>query len=412
MFERFVYWLSEVTPEPLFDTPYDLIVLETGVTSVYGPVMSGEALSLIQSNGTTGIADDRTVLGYVNVAITDHRRDWWQQVWVDAPDVEGNGDVGTPTALAPDWLATPLGEARGPVAEFDVPAPDNPEETIYGPIVDFVRDDPDMPWRDLVIDQAVAVIEAGYDGVFLDDVGRYYIDEGVNAGTTLGERAEAMQALVIAVADAVRAVDEDAFVAINSGAYLIWDNGDDGDSQLDQAFLASVDALLMENLSNENRSTWEDAVTFFLPGTTFLSVEWADTLMDPEGYAAWATELGILTHVPDDAGYDEYTPIASDPAPGPGAINGTDASEEIFGTEGDDLIFAGAGDDTIHGLGGNDTIIGGAGDDVILAGAGNDSVEGGDGGDTIFAQGGADTLKGGEGDDLLSGGSPADDFLF
>ena len=103
------------------------------------------------------------------------------------------------------------------------------------------------------------------------------------------------------------------------------------------------------------------------------------------------------------------------------ALQGGDASENLFGLAGDDTIFGGAGDDTIDAGAGNDIIVGnagndalyaGAGDDYLFGNAGNDTLEGGAGNDTIDAGAGNDTIEGGVGDDYLKGNTGEDTFVY
>ena len=57
-------------------------------------------------------------------------------------------------------------------------------------------------WRDIVIDQIIAQLEAGYEGVFLDDVGRYDELTGISAG----EGGRMMMETVNAVVDGARQI--------------------------------------------------------------------------------------------------------------------------------------------------------------------------------------------------------------
>ncbi len=381
MVENFIYWLTDPDVTELDNSAYELMVIETSVTTEYEAVLTAAELAQLQTAGTPGTADDRTVLGYVNVAVTDHNRSYWNPNWVSGAD-PANPDVGTPTDDAPDWLVNALGTARGPVGNGEVEDPNNPGETIYGPIVDFT----DPEWQQIVIDQAVAVVQAGYDGVFLDDVGRYFLSDGdAGRAIALAERAEAMMALVNAVSDAVSAVNADAQVYINSDAYMTWNNGDTV-TATEAAFMQNVDGILMENLFNTAPYALTAAADVWTGHANILSVEWQDTLRDPGAYAQFTASLDIATHVPDEASYDDFTPLPTDtPEPEYSVIVGTWQGEVIHGTEGDDLIFALGGDDTVYGGGGNDTIIGGDGSDMLV---------------------------GGDGDDVLIGGNAPDDFVW
>ncbi len=397
MYDNFIYWLTNVAYAPLRDSAYDLIIVESGETfraldysglpSGLAPSLTPAQLAVLQQNGTpANPADDRPVLGYVNVAVTDHNRAFWDFAWV-VPDEIANPDVGSVQPGAPYWLSGALGEARGPRAAGDLPAPDNPDQTIYGPVVDFVSPAPagQTSWTQIVVDQALAVFDAGYDGVFLDDVSRYYLTGGVVGGTTLAERADAMIALVNTVAAALDAAADaagrpDPLIAINGDAYITWNNGTPV-SAGDAAFFDAVDLLLMENLFTTAPYALDAAATLWAGQAQILSVEWQDTLQAPGAYDAFAETRGILTHIPDDAGYDEFTPLPGGPAPAAEytVIVGTWTADNITGTPGDDLLLGQGGADRLFGMGGDDRMIGGARPDRIVPGAGQDRLWHGDG---------------------------------
>ncbi len=116
----------------------------------------------------------------------------------------------------------------------------------------------------------------------------------------------------------------------------------------------------------------------------------------------------------------------ADPAPAPGATEGSDhltASGDgdwMVGLGGNDVMNGGAGRDTLDGGGGADSLYGGKSSDLLMGGKGRDMLRGGadlddlhgDGGrDRLFGGGGADNLNGDGGKDLLVGGGGADVLL-
>ena len=106
-------------------------------------------------------AQGRTVVGYVNVAVTDDARYYWNPGWTS------NGqDTGTPYGEAPSWLAR-----RVPSTSTASPGQD-------ALIVEF-RDAGLAAHRHRPGRRAG---RRGYAGVFLDDVGRYYT-LGAGSGT-------------------------------------------------------------------------------------------------------------------------------------------------------------------------------------------------------------------------------------
>lgn len=96
-------------------------------------------------------------------------------------------------------------------------------------------------------------------------------------------------------------------------------------------------------------------------------------------------------------------------------------NDVIYGGGSGDYIKAGRGNDYVDGESGYDKIYGERGNDEIHAGGGSDTVYGGSGHDLIFGDNyhdqlhggsGNDTLVGGSGNDLLWGDSGADTFVF
>ncbi|MEP1961665.1 hypothetical protein [Tateyamaria sp.] len=373
-------------------------------------------------------ADERTVLAYVNAAVTDHNRFYWDNTWVPNPDDAGNPDAGpVDVSVAPPWLAMPLGTAGGPV--FD--AQGQVSDGTFGYIVDY-RDD---AWQRIVINQSIAYIEHGFNGIFLDDVGRY--DE-----TTLGqsEAAEEMMRLVVRVQNDVMAAtglsQDDLHITINSDSFIVSnyffgeDAPDSFDLDLVRSFITAVDGLVMEGITADNTDFWGTANTFFNgtvtdPNGAFIGID-ETALTAIETPTDWTTMMAIIDELlaqnvtlflaPDQA-YDTVldAPIFGNVSDD--TLVGTSRSEAIFGRGGADIIDGGDGDDiiyggesgsTIHGGDGDDLIYGGPGDDLIFAGNGNDTIYGGGGNDTIIGGSGSDMIYGEAGDDLISGGASGD----
>ena len=186
-FSSYALQLVNFTAASLAATGAELLIVESGVTGNYGPTLTPTQLASLEAQG-------RQVLGYVNTSVTDATRAYWNPAWV-TPTNPAEPDVGVISPSAPAWLRNNFG-----TVDFN-PAYPGPEAIL----VDYR----DPAWRALVVAQAVAVVQAGFDGVFLDDVGRYfqagYAGDGYDP--TL---ADSMMALVLEVASAIRAIDADA----------------------------------------------------------------------------------------------------------------------------------------------------------------------------------------------------------
>lgn len=430
----------------------DLIFLESGLTSRVGDDIGFTFLTTDQMLSIRGGNVDshatRHVFGYVNVAITDHYRTYWQDVWTLNEDGSAfsslNSDINqdvmpiNPNGDAPAWLENALGIATGP------PEGDATEDTVYGRVVDFSDGAVSLPsrgqpvaapegsWWDIVLDQIETLFAAGYKDFFLDDVGRYYAADGVTATP-----ADMMDLVNAAAAhlDALNGAADDTTIALNGGGYLRWDAGYAQESEEVEAFLEHIDFLVMENIFLHNpQFLVEVASNLSGSNTQLLSIEWGNTLPE-ELSGTWLALLNELTltfgtptaghspqapdyapidgQLPDDVFTIENVPQTHSIFIGSGfgsTTYGSDGDDLIFGTSGDDLIYALSGNDIVFGLGGNDTIIGGDGRDVLFGGEGADHLEGNAGQDTLFGEAGDDILIGGAGSDYLSGGNEPDTF--
>ena len=87
----------------------------------------------------------------------------------------------------------------------------------------------------------------GYDGLFLDDVGRFYDAQANDPAYGANQAADDMIAFVNEIANAIKAVNPDAYISINGGAYLGSDSTGGVATPDYQEFLTHIDGLLMEN---------------------------------------------------------------------------------------------------------------------------------------------------------------------
>ncbi|WP_269434808.1 endo alpha-1,4 polygalactosaminidase [Cochlodiniinecator piscidefendens] len=343
-------------------TPFDLLIVESGIGSI------AVESSLSKSQIATFQQQGRTVVAYLNVAVTDHYRTYWNDNWVDPID-PNNADIG-PINIdgdPPSWLTGNHGIADD-----------------FGYIVDYT----DEAWRSLVIEQALEMVTPsdqggfGYNGLFLDDVGRFYEAAANDPEYSFSQAADDMIAFVNEISAAVEAVNPDVYISINGGAYLGSDSSGGIETEDYLEFLNHVDAFLMENQfdAGSNSSTaWLQALANFAMDSEidFLAVETRGTFTSAEqsAFYEFVEQNGFFGLITADDAYDS---IHEAPP---------------TGTVGDDVISGGDGPNTIEGLGGDDTISGGGGNDTLTGGAG------------------ADVLNGGLGINQLIGGLGADIFI-
>lgn len=420
-FSSYALQLVNFTATSLAATGAQLLIVESGVTGPWGTTLTPAQLASLEAQG-------RQVLGYVNTSVTDASRSYWNNAWV-TPTNPAEPDVGVVQPGAPAWLQNNFGGV-----DFNAGYP-GPEAIL----VDYREPN----WRALVVAQAVAVVQAGFDGVFLDDVGRYF-QAGYAGGSYDATLADSMMALVVEVATAIRAIDADAKVVINSGVYIGWDSSGGTGAQLYQDYLAALDGVLIENqyvteVNPVAPNVLSDAAALF-PGVDILPLENRATGLDVEGFLQFAGAAGMLPYISPDETYGLTAPapelgsVSGDVWVGAagrahlmGGLGGNDnltgaaKADEIYGHAGNDtlsglgghdVLGGGAGNDQISGGGGNDTLIGGADQDRLNGGAGNDQLAGGAGNDTLTGGDGTDSLTGGAGRDVLTGGLGADIFTF
>jgi endo-alpha-1,4-polygalactosaminidase (GH114 family) len=395
--------------EQILASGAELVVVETGNTSkATGNTLTQTELQTLENQG-------HTIIGYVNVAVPDHNRNFWSPdqnaPWV-IPDINDLDDLdyGTLTANAPDWLTGNFGRAEGPEPGGD---------GIFGYIVDF-RDE---AWQQIVVDQAVELVSYGYDGVFLDDVVQYYAAANTQgSGITQSEAAITMMQLVNRVAHEVQLINPQAYIGINGGAYLRWDaDALTGDTPEWREFLRNVDGLLMENQFTENNGqAWIDANIHYENSTNpqgidFLAIETASLLSPAQitAFEIFANENNLLSFIATDSAYN--TPpisgtLVPDPPPSP-VVTGTAMDDFLLGTTGNDTVTGAEGSDTIYCGLGNDALLSGTGYDVAHGGAGNDTMDGGIGNDTLYGGYDHDVLVGGRQEDFLYG-EDGDDTLY
>lgn len=391
---------------------------------------------LLTTDQVGSLSEGRMLAAYVNVAVPDYNRYYWQTDWVTAdPGDPTDLDYGTVAEDAPDWLRFALGTAEGP--EFgpdtdDDGAPD-PGDGVFG----FIADYRDQAWQDIVITQAVAYVDHGYRALFLDDVGRYF-------ETTLptSEAAEAMMRFVIRLQDEVTAQTgisaEALHLTVNNGIYILNDyifaSGAPAagarDFAMMNAYRQVVDGLVAENLTLvEDPDYWQVAQNWYTAHspTGGITLDPASTeLIAIETPQSWARMERILDRLDArgvdlflavDAAYSAVLNSAVTGTAGREQLTGSNQAEAIFGRYGrdtltgqggDDILYASRAGSVIYGGDGDDVIYGGPGDDLIFAGAGNDTVYGGGGDDTIYGGAGWDLLQGGGNDDLIFGGGGRD----
>jgi uncharacterized protein (TIGR01370 family) len=374
----------------LLSSTYDLFITEGA------PLAPGGGFPAITDSQVAQLgAQGRTVVGYVNVSVTDDARYYWNPAWTN------NGqDTGTPDGDAPSWLAGAM-----PLNFDGIPGQD-------ALIVNFW----DAGWKDIVIDQAVDLVSRGYDGVFLDDVGRYYT-LGLPGGVpSIRAMANLMCNFVAEISAAIKAINPNAYVVVNSDPYLTTNvTLDAAGAAAAAAYLAATDAHLLENAT---ATAIDYAANVTLSGETRLILE-SDGAPAYNFADSWARGILYTTTSYGAAGTFAYPATA-----GADTLRGGDGPNQIDGLGGNDLLIGGRGADALTGGSGTDTVsyednwgavfvnlLTGAGSGNAAQGdtfSGIENVRGSIYNDLLAGDGAVNQLDGDAGNDILVGGVSAD----
>jgi uncharacterized protein (TIGR01370 family) len=335
-----------------------------------------ESQAISDAEVQTLVASGTKVVGYVNACVTDNFRSYWNPAWTS----DGT-DTGTVFPGAPSWLKTGVTNAFGIVVDYADPA-----------------------WRQIVIDQAVALINRGYSGIFLDDVASYFT-YGLATGN-FGSAAISMMTLVSEIKNAIAAINPDAVIIVNGSPYIVSDATGGILSAASQAYLAAADATLLEIYFGIGRPAEEvsiqQAVTALQPSMQVLALEYGGTAFQNRLFLEEAAALGFVGAVSTSAAYSSLG------APVSGATTGDDT---LLGTSRANTINALAGNDVVTAQAGNDLIYGGVGNDTLNAGDNDDYLDGGADNDSLYGDAGIDAIIGGTGNDFAYGGTGNDTIL-
>src|SRR5436190_113030 len=403
--------LSTVNFTAISTSTFDLFITEGAPLAPGGgfPAITDTQVAQLRGQG-------RTVVGYVNVAVTDDARYYWNSSWTS------NGhDTGTPIqGQAPSWLdqAVPL--------DFDL---DNHQDAL---IVEYW----DPAWQQIVIDQAVALVQRGYSGVYLDNVATYFAGEpllilqSVTPAPLTYDQAWSRGILYTAPNTGYNSLGTFAYPATAGADNLA---GGDGPNQI--SGLGGNDYL--------NGGAGADTLSGNGGDDIFIVDNAGDVTVEASGqgrdvvYASVNYSLAAGSHI-------EVLSTISQAAATAMTLIGNELVNEIYGNAGANFIDGGGGADYLAAFGGDDIyIVDAAGDvvaeaasegrDVVYAkaswalGAGS-SVEvlstissgattainltGNALDNELYGNAGANTLNGGAGADYLMGYGGSDNFAF
>ncbi len=224
----YVLQLDAVTIDDLAESNFQWLVLEPSRSGSADGDLTNAEIQTIRSGGPCG---DKTILAYLSIGEAEDYRDYWDTAWVE-------GDEGPPiSGVAPDWLG-----------------PTNPDWLGNYKVRYW-----DEQWQALILGTASGpgktpldrIIDAGFDGVYLDIVDAYYFWSEAEGGEELTrmEARERMIEWVAAIATYARQTrGVPAFQVFPQNASDIIRNDDDELDALSDVYFAAVSGIGIEDL--------------------------------------------------------------------------------------------------------------------------------------------------------------------
>jgi cysteinyl-tRNA synthetase len=270
----FLYLLQpeSVSLDELTAPAYRWLVIEPSLT---GDAEGDFAPADIQRMKTDTPCGERTILAYLSVGEAEDYRDYWDTSWVDGhrgPPIDG---------VAPAWLG-----------------PNNPNYPGNYKVRYW-----DTDWQDLILGTATGpdktpldrIIDAGFDGVYLDIIDAYYFWSEAEGGEELS-RAQARQFMiewVVRIADYARNErGVENFLVFPQNAEDIILDDEDGFDALTDAYFEAVSGIGIEDLfydeadaqpADEVDYRMEQLVEFRNRGETVLVTDYVvDDAASPE----------------------------------------------------------------------------------------------------------------------------------
>ena len=398
--DSWLYHLGDVNrrrANEIADTDADMVITE------WASYAEGEApYTAAHLERMRGDDADRLIVSYLSIGEAETYRYYWDDAWEGDP---------------PAWLDEPNGEW-----------PDNINVRYW-----------DEDWQAVIFDYVDRIVDAGFNGLYLDLVQAYehWEDEEPDSGVRYPrEMANFLADIRAHAEERLAEIDPDReFVMIGQNGLELLRN---------DTYANAVDGIAREDLRFYYRNgnpdgfpEWPDSeydyhldllrmaeqngisafVVEYVPGTQTGAAE--------EGLTAEADDLareGIPLYVADNRDLDTIAeqPDYLDVGTPVNVITGTKSGERIAGTDGDDAINArggsdevraGDGVDVVRGSKGNDQLYGEGDADTLFGNGGFDELFGGAGGDALFGGGKSDFLSGGQGRDRLVGGAGSDELF-
>jgi len=353
--------------------PVDLVVVDQA--NRQGTLFSASELERLKG------ASDKQVISYLSIGEAETYRDYWKTGWQSNP---------------PAWLAEENPEWEGNI------------KVAYW----------DPGWQEIVFAMVDAIVDAGFDGLYLDIVDAFWYWEDRDPHAANGLYRDRMVDFVASIrAHAEARLAETGRAGVEFA--IIGQNAEE--LAEDPDYLAAVDGIGKEDLyfyyPNGKVGRFDTVPAGWLKGSQEL-LEQAE---------AAGVETFVIEYVPDRYRdqvigeiRDEIRYLGALDAPlylsstraldqietiididGTVRLWGSDAADRLIGTPWRDVVKGGKGADRLRGHEGSDRLLGGNG---------ADDLGGGKGRDVLVGEGGYDRATGGRGADRFVF-APGDDKL-
>lgn len=223
--------------------PHDLIVIDFSKDGSNAGAFSPKDIGQLKARPDT----NSVIVSYISIGEASDYRDHWQDGWT-AYDNADQRAAGTPTDQAPSWLGT-----------WNEDWPNSRKVRFW-----------EKGWQDIIFNDARTgwldrIVDAGFDGAYLDIVDAYYHwgaqveekDRRKGDPTSEKEGAQRMIDFVAALAAHARETNPE-FLIIPQNASNIIDALEDEDHKRRDKYLATINAIACEDLFFRDGDTPEN----------------------------------------------------------------------------------------------------------------------------------------------------------
>lgn len=164
----------------------------------------------------------------------------------------------------------------------------------------------DPNWQSIIVNRAVSMAKAGYQGIMMDVVDAYTVSSVAAAAGGIDNARTAMEHFVEKISAATKAVNPNFKIIQNNALDLLTTNPDDPASATNTAYMSHIDGVLAESTFYDNnaKASWSSWNTKYLDhavaaGKTVLSIDYPTNATAQQDYIKQATAHGYVPYVAD-----------------------------------------------------------------------------------------------------------------